>query len=62
MKLCAKHDWVEIMRVPQGYDTDKTVNWCRNCGTLATDDYVDGRYMNERKYIPQYLKEEGNAK
>ena len=55
-----KHPLVEISRISLGYDEEKIVRWCPQCGAIVVDLEVDGRlfpgeYMKMK--IPKITKE-----
>lgn len=57
-----KHPLIEISRISLGYDEEKVVRWCPQCGAIVADLEVDGRlfpgeYLKMR--IPKITKEMG---
>lgn len=34
---------IEIMRVSEGFDIDRVVRWCPDCGAVVVDGECDGR-------------------
>ena len=48
-----KHNFIEIARVPLGYDSYKVIEWCENCGTLEIFTMVDNRELRPYNLRPK---------
>lgn len=37
------HDLIVIHRIPENYDIERVVRWCKICGCIVGDRGIDGR-------------------
>jgi hypothetical protein len=51
------HDWKEIFSVDIGWNEERTIYWCRYCGTTIVAKESDNRMFGSIKHTPRLVVE-----